>query len=348
MEKRIDWIDIAKGIGIICIVLGHLGNGKINSIVYTFHVPLFFFLSGFLLNIEGKTKDFIKKKSKALLLPYAVTCVLICVFSIPINILRHKNWKRALSKWIFASFYGSGNKFEEPFFIPAIGAIWFLLALFWGLLFMKVLSCIKKEVRVCAVFLICGLSVWSVKYLWLPFSIQAGGCALPFLYLGYMCRQIQPQIEQIIHTSSEVKITASVFFIANWIYAIRNYRGFYLVRAFWGNGILDFWGSICGTAVVLIVAKLLSKKRGFLFSMLSGAGKYSLLVMCVHVIEFYFVPWKKIYAYVQQFVAIPDSNYIIFSISAKAVFIPVVVLIMLKIPLLRFLYGYKVNKKKKM
>ena len=41
--KRIEWIDIARGIGIILVILGHIGIGKIGKFIYSFHIPLFFF-----------------------------------------------------------------------------------------------------------------------------------------------------------------------------------------------------------------------------------------------------------------------------------------------------------------
>ena len=41
-NKRLQYIDIAKGIAMICIILGHMGNANINRVVFTFHVPIFF------------------------------------------------------------------------------------------------------------------------------------------------------------------------------------------------------------------------------------------------------------------------------------------------------------------
>ncbi len=38
-KERIKYIDIARGIAMLCIVLGHLGNSQINRVVFTFHVP---------------------------------------------------------------------------------------------------------------------------------------------------------------------------------------------------------------------------------------------------------------------------------------------------------------------
>ena len=72
-RSRTEWVDIAKGIGIVCVCLGHLGIESIDRVVFTFHMPLFFILSGMFLNGDVPFNEFIKKKSKRLLVPYYVT-----------------------------------------------------------------------------------------------------------------------------------------------------------------------------------------------------------------------------------------------------------------------------------
>lgn len=82
--KRLEWIDIAKGMGIILVVLGHTLVPQIRSessfagflwiFIYNFHMPLFFFLSGFLFEkgldrYDNKLK-FIKNKAHYLIVPY--------------------------------------------------------------------------------------------------------------------------------------------------------------------------------------------------------------------------------------------------------------------------------------
>ncbi|WP_207662353.1 acyltransferase family protein [Coprococcus comes] len=53
-NKRLQYIDIAKGIAMICIILGHMGNANINRVVFTFHVPIFFFITGYFIRINVK------------------------------------------------------------------------------------------------------------------------------------------------------------------------------------------------------------------------------------------------------------------------------------------------------
>lgn len=46
-KKRDAEFDIAKGILILCVVIGHGGSDSIADFMYRFHMPLFFILSGF-------------------------------------------------------------------------------------------------------------------------------------------------------------------------------------------------------------------------------------------------------------------------------------------------------------
>lgn len=88
--KRIRFFDIAKGIAILAVILGHSAIEAnlfmphrtaqiIVSICFSFHMPLFFILSGYFMHPERKFRW--AKESKQLLCTYAVTalCVLIGV-----------------------------------------------------------------------------------------------------------------------------------------------------------------------------------------------------------------------------------------------------------------------------
>ena len=48
-KQRQAWIDVLKGVGMILVVIGHTSEKNVlNDWVYTFHMPLFFALSGYL------------------------------------------------------------------------------------------------------------------------------------------------------------------------------------------------------------------------------------------------------------------------------------------------------------
>ena len=63
----------------ICIILGHLGNASINRIVFTFHVPIFFFITGYFTNKKRDLNGFIKNKARTLLVTYIITSIVIII-----------------------------------------------------------------------------------------------------------------------------------------------------------------------------------------------------------------------------------------------------------------------------
>lgn len=63
-NRRIEWIDIAKGIGILLVILGHTIALKYSKVLYTFHMPLFFLLSGLVAKECCSFKDVLINKTK--------------------------------------------------------------------------------------------------------------------------------------------------------------------------------------------------------------------------------------------------------------------------------------------
>jgi fucose 4-O-acetylase-like acetyltransferase len=80
-------VDIARGIGIILVVLGHnwtvlQDRGELFRVIYSFHLPLFFFLSGLFLRDADPLGRFALSRADALLKPYFVVLVLLGLFMV--------------------------------------------------------------------------------------------------------------------------------------------------------------------------------------------------------------------------------------------------------------------------
>lgn len=72
-EKRLDWIDAVRGVAISLVVFAHCDIPmQLKIFIYSFHIPLFFILSGFLLNskLNKPFSIFFKHKFFSLLIPY--------------------------------------------------------------------------------------------------------------------------------------------------------------------------------------------------------------------------------------------------------------------------------------
>lgn len=64
---RVKWIDTARGIAILLVLIGHAGVApKLNQYILSFHMPLFFFLSGIVFD-NKKYKDLTSGGGKTIL-----------------------------------------------------------------------------------------------------------------------------------------------------------------------------------------------------------------------------------------------------------------------------------------
>lgn len=91
MQSREKYIDIAKGIAMILVVFGHCKytNNYLLVWLYSFHMPLFFILSGMTFSIKNKPnfKIFIKNKIFKLVIPYFLLLVVLWLLTAGISIV---------------------------------------------------------------------------------------------------------------------------------------------------------------------------------------------------------------------------------------------------------------------
>ncbi len=81
---RLLWIDALKGFGIALVVIAHYSLPEaLDTYIFSFHMPLFFFISGFLFNFvkyTGSATNFVKGRFRSLIIPYLAFAVLTCLF----------------------------------------------------------------------------------------------------------------------------------------------------------------------------------------------------------------------------------------------------------------------------
>jgi fucose 4-O-acetylase-like acetyltransferase len=291
-NSRIKCIDIARGIAIICIILGHLDVWAIVRIVFTFHVPIFFIITGYFTNTNNTIKSFIKKKFQTLIIPYIITCILTVVLAVIFNIALYDsyNTRQVVKDWVYASLYGAGTYHYEPFFIKQIGAIWFLWATFWASIFLRLILKLKPSYRIIPVILLFAIG-YLTKSVWLPLSIQPGCCAVLFMYIGYLVNDAKVCLKSL---ASEIKITFTVLALCVWLYFIKDFQSFGFVICDFGRGVVDIFGCLCGCYIVTLVSFGIEKCSRLLTNILSFLGKYSIFMLCAHILELNLFPWYLI------------------------------------------------------
>ena len=85
IESRIYWIDYCKVFAIFCVILGHMSiNSYALNYIFSFHMPLFFFISGYLYHYKGDFLPFFEKNVSTILLPYYYLNILVLASSFPL------------------------------------------------------------------------------------------------------------------------------------------------------------------------------------------------------------------------------------------------------------------------
>ena len=290
-DTRSRAVDVARGIGILCIIVGHFDSFTIRRIVFTFHVPIFFLISGYYVGADRPRGVFFRRKLRTLIVPYGLTCCAIIAGAALLDGIRGGGSAagQAALDWLRAALYGSGNNYRHhPFPIKGIGAIWFLWATFWGANGLRLLLDVNARLRPLAVLGILLVCCWSRWLCWLPLSIQAGGPALLYMYIGWLLRQARDPLRRM---SAETKGFLTLGALILWIGFIVSFQSFSLVRCDTGRGAVDILGSLCGCWIVLLLARIIDARLGLAARALAYLGRYSLLMLCAHIVELDIFPW---------------------------------------------------------
>ena len=168
--NRIIALDIAKAICIILVVMGHYVPDNspawyvlVHDVIYTFHMPLFMFVSGYVYIATKKRStygDFLLKKVRRLMVPYLTTSVMVIV----IKLLTQGSMSVDNPVTIFS--------FVEMFYMPVAGYfLWFIWALWWMFVLVPLFRGKQKHVE---------LFVLGIVLHFIPFGLPRVFCLEQF------------------------------------------------------------------------------------------------------------------------------------------------------------------------
>lgn len=249
MAERVEWIDTAKGVGIILVIAGHTFFIMYSAIIYAFHMPLFFFLSGLVLNTAKypSCSELIKAKTIQVLRPWLFFYVSSLIVTILIPAWRSAlSWRQMLTELYTANTNNINNS-----------SIWYLVCLFATFVILYLIHSLLRHVseKGTIVFLLFlgGALLWIKEFLALiapafhliqgrlPFKIDTALVAFIFMYIGYRFRDY---VFKLIENSSLLKLSIAVlalfagFAVNRWSningLVFGNYRLLYYPIAFLG------------------------------------------------------------------------------------------------------------------
>ncbi len=186
-RKRVDYIDIAKGLGMLAIVWGHILLFKYSCrVVYGFHIPIFFILSGMCFNHKkySTVGEFISRRVKTLLVPYVVFSLVTWFIYLLGVLFTHNDTVKNCWYYLLQTVLAQGS----DGYLGHNVALWFVPCLFVVEVLYFFIAKLSDGINfiICLLCMIVGvmLSRRFYNFTALPWSIDSALVAIPFYAIG--------------------------------------------------------------------------------------------------------------------------------------------------------------------
>lgn len=330
ITNRLNWIDWAKAIAISFVVFGHIPqeSGSFpQHYIATFHMPLFFFISGYLTKIEYLSKSTLKKYWYTLILPYFIYNLIFYPYWIIRHYLLSTNvtWHDYIKPFIGTLSLQIPSSISEPL----NQVTWFIAAL----LVMKIALalCNHSKNRIILISILIGvfaiIYIANKHYLFSN-SITTDGFfkCFPFYLIGHLCKQYQ-------YISETPKQYDKYLFPFGIITSVTIYFYFGSHSSNTLIFCLRFW-AICITAIygILCLCKLLDK---IVTPIIGNLSIGTIVIMGLHwmMIGTTNVIITKIF-HIKGDIIYPFTLAIILMIVFEVLLYPVIILFMKKYPIM--------------
>lgn len=281
--------DMMKGIGIMLVIIGHLGHGFgwLIPAIYTFHMPLFFILSGYFYK-EKKVTELLYRDFRSLLVPYLLVTAITVTYGIVIGI-----WKHAPEKVLYwvNSFLNAGIKDS------GIGPLWFLLAMFWCRFFYNLLYKVVKRIPGLTILYIIIISyTLFVIISYTHCDIQSintqcfinGIHAMFYFSLGHLANILRTKVQ----IPSNYYLLFMTVMTVTGVICIILCMGTSDMSTFRQHIVYNVIASISGA---LLLYSLCNNIKALSGRFISWYGRLSLVVFCIHTVMYRILPIDKIF-----------------------------------------------------
>lgn len=294
MDERIDYLDIAKALGIIFVVIGHSGL-LVGKFIYLFHMPLFFFISGYFYKDKYTLNFFnlIKSRIKSLYIPFIKFEM---TFLILHNIFYNLNlYSGNQNVNVPQKIYTVSDYIQNALSILAfngtellLSPLWFLTTLFTVNIIFWIISRISMKYDdnlrpILAVLCFClgnlftKLKIGFIQdILFVPELINISMVAVFIFYLGYLFRNYENKIN---FNNKSLMLIVCLLLSLLREYGIMDMR----VNSYPDPAFM-LMGTLLGIYFTIFIAKNITHQRTTLF--LKHVGKHTIPIMALHLLCF--------------------------------------------------------------
>lgn len=271
-RQRLNYIDVCKALGIILVVLGHTHTipDELYLIIYSFHMPLFFIIAGFVYNRANNKSAFhsyLMKKIKQYLLPYFV-------FSI-INLAIEVLWRLLITKqnvngdYFFIKIRGIFFCYSDIENMPNCSPVWFLMCLFVAsILFWWIM---KLPLRFSWIPALLGTLInyfvlpYCKNHTSFPWKFPTFFLAVTFMYVGFILKLFISKSNTIITKKLPVIVFSILLILSSFAVVVFTDNKVGMNENTYGNYLIFIITSIAiSCSFILLVSKMNFLENSFI------------------------------------------------------------------------------------
>lgn len=291
MQNRLYTIDALKAFGIFCIVLGHNNYAQAGNYIYSFHIPLFLFVSGLMFDVNRYKSigNFIKRRFQNILIPYFLISFLLYIFWFFAGRKFGSSVQMELSplKNFIGIFYAQGENEYMDWGIQ----MWFLPCLFLISVIYFYLARYNNKIIIAALVLsgITGYFLPNFLERHLPWSIDIVFTAILFYGTGHLLREFLLD-NILVHKKSATTIFILIIALCfNIVFFYLNGK-IDISKGIYNNYLYMYLSGIGGSVFYLLLLNYLPRIK-----IVSYIGINTLLIMAFHLRAMTLIKFIQIY-----------------------------------------------------
>lgn len=325
-KERINWIDLVKGFGIILVIYGH-NFPYLEKYIYSFHIPLFFFMSG-LFHPKTLTIEIVKKRTKQILIPFFLWSFLLFLFWFFIG--RKFGDSSTLGLSVFKNFTGifyaqGGHEYMnwglQMWFLPAI----FLSFLIFG--FVRKLKNNRYQILCVLLLIITGFLIPKILEIHLIWSIDVALVSLFFYAAAFYLKDFFLNNKNQYET-----ILLFVLFLAHILISFNLIDKIDMYRSIYGNEFLFLLTASIAISFWMLVFKRLKRFKKLNF--LAFLGKNTIPLLAMHIRSITVIKLFLLLFWSSKSFAFNEIEKIILVVLQLIIMYPVLIFINKKAPIL--------------
>lgn len=322
-KDRILWVDTVKAIGMFFIVLGHFFPPYISAWIYTFNVPLFFVMSGFLAKKEENWSAFFRKNLNGLIIPFVLLSVII---NVPYLIANFTDCHKML--YCLVGILGGFHSIDG---MNGCMNMWFVYCLLVVKIMFQCSSFNKHSLMGASACCIAGMVAYHLSGVHYKWAVSNVLYAFPYFVLGFWMKK-KDWAKFLFCNIKSCKLNFALSALALSSAFVASYNGVaYTYEGGVGKSLIVM--TLCSVINIVAMIRFSYAIQHFKSGIMCTISQGSIIILAFHL--WFVYPMGRVVTHFLKDIPVLESTVLIMaSVIICLVFVPIIKLVKTYIPVL--------------